>query len=60
MSDTPKVLCASTSTAAGACLLPNTGNDPLLTVLSVITMAAGVVVLVSFAATRISAAKASR
>ncbi len=59
MSDTPKVLCASTSTAVGACVLPATGNDPILTVLSFVTIAAGVVVLVSFVATRLSA-KASR
>ena len=59
MSDTPKVLCASTSTAVGACVLPATGNDPLLAVLSVVTMAAGVVVLASFVAARLSA-KASR
>jgi hypothetical protein len=43
------------STVTGAALLPNTGGDIALTVLSITTIAIGVLVTSSFVVTRIAA-----
>jgi hypothetical protein len=56
MSETGKVLGAtSASTTAGIAVLPNTGGNTLLTILSVTLISVGAIVLVSFAATRLYA-----
>lgn len=51
MSETGKVLGAST--ASGVVLLPNTGGNTLLMLLSYTLISVGVVVFASFAATRL-------
>lgn len=43
-----------TSTTAGVALLPNTSGNILLTVLGVVTVALGVIAIVTFIAGRIS------
>ncbi len=52
-SDTSKVLSACT-TAAGACVLPNTNGNTLLTVFSIAAISLGVITLASFAASRVA------
>jgi uncharacterized membrane protein HdeD (DUF308 family) len=48
------VTTGAVSTVAGAAVLPNTGGNPLLIALSLISLLAGVIVLGSFTFTRLA------
>lgn len=48
------------STATGVAVLPNTGGNVLLTVLSIATIVAGLLIAVSFFATRIVARNSAK
>lgn len=52
--DNGQILGASTVTGGGVALLPNTGGDPILMAFSIAAIAAGAIVLLSFAVTRLS------
>mgnify|MGYP006946474221 CR=1 FL=1 len=54
-SNTTTVVTGTASAVAGAATLPNTGNNTLLTVFSIVAISLGVVVLGSFAASRLAA-----
>lgn len=49
---TGQVLSATTSTA-GVALLPSTGDGTLIQILTIVTIAAGVAVFISFSASRL-------
>lgn len=48
------VVSGAASTVAGAAVLPNTGGNALLMVLSIVTLVAGALILGSFAFTRVA------
>ncbi len=55
MTGDSQVLGAATgTTAAGVALLPNTGGNTLMTVVSIIMMVAGGIIVTSFVATKIA------
>ena len=53
ISDTSKVVTASTSLSAGIATLPKTGDSNLMTIISIVAIVFGVIVLASAIATKV-------